>query len=599
MSENGDPALIGRRIANKYVVEKFLGGGAMGAVYRAHQSSLDRKVALKVMHSAIAVDPSFVGRFHREAKAASRLDHPNSMRVVDFGEEPDGLLYIAMEYLEGRDLFKVLHEDWPIPGERAGEIMLQALAAIAVAHDMGVIHRDLKPENIMILRGKNDEGRDADVIKVCDFGIAKITDSDEGRGAEPGQGGPAARKLTTQGLVVGTPEYMSPEQARGETLDSRSDLYSMGIILYQLLTGRTPFVGDNPLAVVLKHLSEPPVPPHEIPGFEKVHPGLEAVCLRALAKEKEGRFQSARDMRAAVRAALDGKPFPVDIGSAPTAAMPVVPEDLGSAPTMAGAPVAASSKVTPLGTAAAPLDKRRGPAASLVAVALLCAVVGAAGAVVLVNRRTARARANVAGPASVPSLEELASPSPSPPAESTVKDPVTAPPVESGKPTGKRAGTVVRPTQLGPPASQAPAAPEPAAPAPAPALVVTAPPPAPAPPPAVAPAPPPAAPVFEPQKCTAAVSNPRSASAGANLTNLSHASAATVWARCAPRLTEKPPGPFVVHATFAENKSLTASCRSCPPALKQCVLSMASQALSVKREGEVAEYDISLSYSCP
>src|SRR5687768_1211180 len=156
----GDPKLIGRVIANKFIVESFLGGGAMGAVYKARQSALEKNVAVKVLHGALSVDPSFAARFHREAKAASRMDHPNSMRVIDFGEEPDGLLYIAMEYLEGRDLYRVIHDDWPLSNERIGDLMMQSLAACAAAHDMGVIHRDLKPENIMVLKGKNDEGKD-------------------------------------------------------------------------------------------------------------------------------------------------------------------------------------------------------------------------------------------------------------------------------------------------------------------------------------------------------------------------------------------------------------------------------------------------------
>jgi serine/threonine-protein kinase len=312
MSEAGDPALMGRRVAGKFVVETFLGGGSMGAVYRARDEFLERKVALKVMHPSVAVDPSFVRRFHREARAASRLDHPSSMRVIEYGEEPDGLLYIAMEYLEGRDLYRVIHEDWPLPEERIADILMKALAAIAVAHEMGVIHRDLKPENIMILSRKDDEGRDA--VKVCDFGIAKITEPDEDAppGAPPKTAG---GNLTTQGLVVGTPEYMSPEQARGEKLDFRSDLYSMGVMLYQLLTGRPPFLGDTALAVVLKHISEPPEPPHAI--YPGVHKGLEAVCLRALAKSKEDRWASARDMRAAIKAAMGGHP-----ASAPTPAAP-------------------------------------------------------------------------------------------------------------------------------------------------------------------------------------------------------------------------------------------------------------------------------------
>jgi serine/threonine protein kinase len=382
MSESGgDPALINRTVAGKFVVEKFLGGGAMGAVYRAHQVSLDKKIALKVMHRSLATDEAFVMRFHREARAASKLDHPNSMRVVDFGEEPDGLLYIAMEYLEGRDLFRVIHEDWPLSNDRIADVLMQALAAIAVAHDQGVIHRDLKPENVMILRGKNDEGRDGDVVKVCDFGIAKITEGDEPSStATPGN--PAARKLTTQGLVVGTPEYMSPEQARGEKLDPRSDLYSLGIMLYQLLTGRTPFVADSPLAVVLKHISEVPKPPHEI--YAQVHQGLEAVCLRAIAKDREARFQNAREMRAAIRAAIDGKPVALPISHAPTVPLPAVESGPNlQAPT---APAIASSKVTPLGTEAAPPPKPRA-FPRVAAVVVVCLMLGAGGAYAAVHLR--------------------------------------------------------------------------------------------------------------------------------------------------------------------------------------------------------------------
>ncbi len=201
-------AVLGRTIAGKFLIESYLGGGAMGAVYRARQIALDKDVAIKLLHGEHAGDPMFAARFQREAKAASKLDHPNSVRVIDFGQEPDGLLYIAMEFLDGRDLFHVIQEDWPLPTPRIADILSQALAAIAVAHDMGVVHRDLKPENIMIQRGTDDEGNPRDVVKVCDFGIAKFTDLRE----TPTTGG--GQKLTTQGIVVGTPEYMSPEQAK-------------------------------------------------------------------------------------------------------------------------------------------------------------------------------------------------------------------------------------------------------------------------------------------------------------------------------------------------------------------------------------------------
>jgi serine/threonine protein kinase len=359
MPEGADPALIGRRVAGKFVVEQFLGGGAMGAVYRARDDSLDRKVALKVMHPAVAIDPSFVSRFHREAKAASRLDHPNSMRVIEFGEEPDGLLFIAMEYLEGRELYKVIHEDWPLSDARIADIMMKALAAIAVGHDMGVIHRDLKPENIMILTRKDDEGQD--MVKVCDFGIAKITEPDDT--APDGAPKTAGVKLTTAGVVVGTPEYMSPEQARGEKLDSRSDLYSMGIILYQLLTGRTPFLADTALAVVLKHITEPPEPPHVI--YPEVHRGLEAVALRALAKSKNERFQTARDMRAALKAAIEGRPIPQDSGEArPNAGAS------GAPPPPSDAPRRGASERPAVSTTEAPKRSKAPLAIALIAIAL-------------------------------------------------------------------------------------------------------------------------------------------------------------------------------------------------------------------------------------
>ncbi|MBX3260798.1 MAG: protein kinase, partial [Labilithrix sp.] len=450
MSDAAAPALIGRRVAGKFVVEELLGGGAMGAVYRARDDSLDRNVALKVMHPTVAVDPSFVSRFHREARAASRLDHPSSMRVIEFGEEPDGLLYIAMEYLEGRDLYKVIHEDWPLAEARIADVMMKALGAISVAHDMGVIHRDLKPENIMILDRKDDEGRD--IVKVCDFGIAKITEKDES--APDAAPRTAGAKLTTAGVVVGTPEYMSPEQARGERLDARSDLYSMGVILYQLLTGRTPFLAETALAVVLKHITDPPEPPSVI--YPGVHKGLEAVAMRALAKAKEERFQSARDMRAAIKAVIEGRPMP--LGSNATTSVdalsgsdaPAGSSPPGPAPS--GAPTTGSSKAsggtlvqpppasalgagkgTPLVAELSAAESARSRVPLVVAVALGTLALGGAG--VVLARKAQRAEVEpsatltVASAAESPSAvepdDERAPPPASVPASGAVTAPVT------------------------------------------------------------------------------------------------------------------------------------------------------------------------------
>jgi eukaryotic-like serine/threonine-protein kinase len=295
--------LVGRMLAGKYKLERKLGEGGMGAVYRARQVALEKTIAVKVMHKELASDPMFAARFHREAKAASRLDHANSIDIHDFGEEPDGLLYIAMEFLDGRDLLAIVEEEGSMPAARIVDILSQALSALAVAHDMGIIHRDLKPENIMILRRKGEDERVHDVVKVCDFGIAKVAE-----GPDAPESAPPTKamkgKLTTAGLVIGTPEYMSPEQGRGEALDARCDLYSMGVILYLLLSGQTPFDAPTPLGIVLKHQNEEPLPPSRVRAMADLR--LEAVCLKAMSKRPQDRYSSAREMRAALRTAVDG-----------------------------------------------------------------------------------------------------------------------------------------------------------------------------------------------------------------------------------------------------------------------------------------------------
>jgi serine/threonine protein kinase len=297
MARPADDALIGRTIANKFVVESFIGGGAMGAVYKAKQLSLDRAVAIKVLHADLVSDSTFIARFQREAKAASRLDHPNSMRVLDYGRDADGLCYIAMELLDGKSLFQILREArGPLDAPRTVNLTRQILAPLAVAHDMGILHRDLKPENIIVVTSKGDDGEVAEIVKVCDFGMAKILENKSAFDSH-------VEKLTSHGVVIGTPEYMSPEQGKGEELDARSDLYSVGIILYQFLTGRLPFSADTPIATLLKHMVEEPRAPAEIEP--DVHPGLEAICLRALKKAPADRYASAREMRSALRAAIE------------------------------------------------------------------------------------------------------------------------------------------------------------------------------------------------------------------------------------------------------------------------------------------------------
>jgi serine/threonine-protein kinase len=383
MGNGSGEHLVGRTIAGKFVVESLLGSGAMGAVFRARQIALEKTVAIKVLHGEHAGDPTFAARFHREAKAASRLNHPNSMQVLDFGAEPDGLLYIAMEYLDGRSLHRLLREEGILPPTRIADILMQTLAALAVAHDMGVVHRDLKPENIMVLRGTDDDGRTRDIVKVCDFGIAKITDSRAY--GEPGLAEPSG-PATTSGFLVGTPEYMSPEQGRGERLDARSDLYSVAVILFEMLAGRVPFTAEGALGVVLKHVTDaPPRPSHVRPGVDL---RLEAICLRALRKAPDERYQSAREMRSDLRSAVltptdpRGRlPSGPDFGGVGAlAASP--PSTTGFSETVQMPAVAAAEappKATLLGTSSTVpgLPRRRAPLVIAAAAACVSALAGA------------------------------------------------------------------------------------------------------------------------------------------------------------------------------------------------------------------------------
>jgi serine/threonine protein kinase len=270
-----DPAssgFIGRMVAGRYRILAKLGEGGMGAVYRAEQISLKRIVALKVLRAELSAEPGLVRRFNTEAELAAKLSHPNTVTLFDFGQDADGALFIAMECLEGRSLREVLSREGPLAPGRALAICEQLCASLADAHSHGIIHRDLKPDNVMLLQ----RGRLSDVVRVLDFGIAKLRDE---------QGDISNRPMTRAGDLLGTPQYMAPEQIRGETVDARTDVYALGAMLYEMITGRLPFEGPSLMSILSKHLTEVPVPPRERRPDLRITPSLSHLVMEALDKD--------------------------------------------------------------------------------------------------------------------------------------------------------------------------------------------------------------------------------------------------------------------------------------------------------------------------
>lgn len=275
----GDDTLVGRTIAGRYAVRGLLGEGGMGRVYAAEQESLGRMVALKVVHPHLLSDESVVQRFYTEAKAASRLNHPNSVSVIEFGRTPDKLLYLAMEFVEGLPLDEAFADGEALRPVHACDICIGVLGALGEAHALNVIHRDIKPGNIILkrLRGGNE------LVKVCDFGLARIVDSDT--------------STTSAGLVCGTPDYMSPEQGSGGTVDARSDLYALGVVLFEMLTGQVPYSGASAIGVIMGHIHEPVVDPR---ALASIPDDMAEVAVRAMSKKPSDRFQTAAEFSSAL-----------------------------------------------------------------------------------------------------------------------------------------------------------------------------------------------------------------------------------------------------------------------------------------------------------
>ena len=274
---------IGCTIDGRYVVQSVLGEGGMGVVYKCRRRVFEKTVAVKILRSDLAKNHEVTERFATEAKAASNIGNAHIVDVFDFGELPDGSTYFAMEYLDGPSLADLLEPSGSVPAVRVVEIGRQLAEGLAAAHEAGIVHRDLKPDNVFLV---DKDGRE--FVKIVDFGIAKVAG--------------LQNKITRAGAIFGTPHYMAPEQCRGSAVDARTDIYSLGVILYELLTGTVPFDAENPLTILSQHLHDPPAPPSTLDRPPQLPGGLEAVILRCLEKDPDQRFQSMGEVAEALEA---------------------------------------------------------------------------------------------------------------------------------------------------------------------------------------------------------------------------------------------------------------------------------------------------------
>ncbi len=334
-----DP-LLGRVIDGRYRIEQKIGEGGMGVVYMATHTVLQKKLALKVLRGESGRDAEVVQRFMQEAQAATSIGHPNIIDISDFGRLPDGSVYFVMEYLDGTSLSDMIKKGGSVPTQESVHLVRQIASALEAAHARGIVHRDLKPDNIFIVR----QGSDPRFVKVLDFGVAKV--------------GGAASKLTKTGMVFGTPHYMSPEQAAGHSVDQRTDIYALGVIMYEMFTGKVPFDADTFMGILSKHMFEVPARPSDVKGAALG--ALESIILRALEKNPDHRDQSMGELVADLDTVAAGGT--VHVGRNPGVAPPS---------NLANAFGSASSREMP----AAPPPASGGKSFLLVALALVALLV--------------------------------------------------------------------------------------------------------------------------------------------------------------------------------------------------------------------------------
>jgi serine/threonine-protein kinase len=287
--EGAKDPYIGTTFDHRYKIQKLLGEGGMGFVYLARHKVIDKKVAVKVLRADLAKDREILDRFLQEAKAASSIGNPHIIDISDFGDLPDSSTYFVMEFLEGQSLGALLEGDTRLPVDRICHIALQIADGLAAAHERGIVHRDLKPDNVFVIT----RGTDHDFVKILDFGIAKVS-------------GNANTKLTKAGAVFGTPHYMSPEQAAGAPIDHRTDIYALGVMLYEMVSGQLPFNADNFMGILTQHMYKAPVPIRALVPGPECPPSLEAVVLKCLSKKPEGRYQSMEELGADLKKVREG-----------------------------------------------------------------------------------------------------------------------------------------------------------------------------------------------------------------------------------------------------------------------------------------------------